>query len=145
MMNLDELEAEAMKLDLASRTELIRRLTASLTAAAESSKPPTDDERERLWIQEAMRRSRELREAQPANPPSLLQAQADLARPPLATAPPRVSRKKPAARGPRPARRKAPSARRKLAKRAASRNRPKRARPARRPKTRPRKRPRTRR
>ena len=95
-MTLEELEAEARKLDSSERAELIRRLSAgsedSATAAevsppsapvsapaavtpdapapAESPAPAappeiSDDERERLWLQDAMRRSRELRAAQP--------------------------------------------------------------------------------
>jgi hypothetical protein len=89
-MNLDELEAEAMKLDLPSRTELVRRLTASLAVAPETPKAPSDDERERLWLQEAMTRSRELRERQLAQP-----AQAAPAAAPRSNAPAR--------RKPRPA------------------------------------------
>jgi hypothetical protein len=95
-MTLEELEAEAMRLDPSERAELIRRLSAgsgdSATAAEVSppsapvsapaavtpeasapsaspvpAAPPeiSDDERERLWLQDAMRRSRELRAAQP--------------------------------------------------------------------------------
>ena len=74
-MTPDEIEAEAMKLDLASRIELVRRLTVSIPTPpapteTSSSPPPetpkalTDDERERLWLQEAMARSRELKARQ---------------------------------------------------------------------------------
>jgi hypothetical protein len=71
-MTLEELEAEALKLDPPARTELVRRLTASLAAATEGAPaqpppappPPTDEEKERQWLQDALRRSRELRERQ---------------------------------------------------------------------------------
>src|SRR5262249_57272989 len=71
-MTLDELVAEAMKLDQASRAEVLRRLAANLTApqaaAAQTAPPPpappTDEQKEREWLQEALRRSRELRERQ---------------------------------------------------------------------------------
>jgi hypothetical protein len=57
-MTFEELEAEALKLDPAARAKLAERLTKSLEEISEN-------EKERLWIQEAMRRSRELRESQP--------------------------------------------------------------------------------
>jgi len=74
-MTLDELEAEAKKLDPTSRAALISRLSASLaalqntpgglaTAAPGASPPPTEEQKEREWLQEALRRSRELRERQ---------------------------------------------------------------------------------
>lgn len=117
MMNLDELEAEALKLDLLARTELIRRLTASLSATPAAS-TPTADERERLWLQEAMRRSRELRDAPPSNPTVPPRAQAEIAFSPRATAAPRSTRKKSAARATRgkPAKRAKPPARSKRPK-----------------------------
>lgn len=58
---LQKIEAEAMKLDLKSRTELVRKLELSLKTAA-STKNSSEIEAERLWIQEAMKRSREIRE-----------------------------------------------------------------------------------
>ena len=58
---LQKIEAEALKLDLKSRTELVRRLELSLKSEA-SSKNSSEIEAERLWIQEAMKRSREIRE-----------------------------------------------------------------------------------
>ena len=90
-MTLEELEAEARKLDSSERAELIRRLSAGSEDSAprcgafsspwtccvvtwkphrrSPRRPPCldqrDDERERLWLQDAMRRSRELRAAQP--------------------------------------------------------------------------------
>ena len=160
-MNLDELEAEAMKLDLSSRAELSRRLAASLESATlattpeapaepvealpastspEAPKVPTDDERERLWLQDAMRRSRELRAAQPADAPPFGFA----SRTPAPAGGrdekrPAPSRKKP------PGRRSAPRA---SARRPSKRPTPKRARakrPRRPPRKPSRKRPRTRR
>ncbi len=58
---LEEIEAEAMGLDSESRAELVRRLTESLKPSAQATDPSSENERERLWIQEAMRRNRELR------------------------------------------------------------------------------------
>ena len=58
---LQKIEAEALKLDLKSRTELVRRLEQSLKSEATTRKS-SEIEAERLWIQEAMRRSREIRE-----------------------------------------------------------------------------------
>ena len=74
-MTLDELEAEAKKLDPTSRAALISRLSASLaasqgtpsnsaSAAPAAPAPLTDEQKEREWLQEALRRSRELRERQ---------------------------------------------------------------------------------
>ena len=71
-MTLEELEAEAMKLDQAARAELLRRLAASLAASqpnapGQAPVPPpaqTEEQKEREWLQEALRRSRELRERQ---------------------------------------------------------------------------------
>ena len=53
-MTPDEIESEALKLDLELRTRLVQRLTKSLEELSEN-------EKERLWLQEAMKRSRELR------------------------------------------------------------------------------------
>jgi hypothetical protein len=72
VMTLDELETEAKKLDPASRAALISRLSASLAAlqnapgnsAPGAPAPPTEEQKEREWLQEALRRSRELRERQ---------------------------------------------------------------------------------
>src|SRR5207253_5700625 len=61
-MTYEELEAEALKLDPQLRTRLAQTLAQSL---APKPKEASDNEAERLWIQEAMRRSRELRAAQP--------------------------------------------------------------------------------
>ena len=58
---LQKIEAEALKLDLKSRTELVRKLELSLKSEA-SSRNSSEIEAERLWIQEAMKRSREIRE-----------------------------------------------------------------------------------
>ncbi len=58
---LQKIEAEAMTLDLKSRAELVRKLELSLKTEA-SSKKSSEIEAERLWIQEAMKRSREIRE-----------------------------------------------------------------------------------
>jgi hypothetical protein len=71
-MTLEELEAEVMKLNQASRAELLRRLAASLAGPQQSQPaqapvpPPTqtEEQKEREWLQEALRRSRELRERQ---------------------------------------------------------------------------------
>ena len=52
-----------MKLDSKSRAELAQKLTRSLEG-------PSKNENERLWIQEAMRRSRQFREGQIEAPPA---------------------------------------------------------------------------
>jgi hypothetical protein len=52
---LEVLEAQAMKLDSKSRARLVRRLILSLEVQP-------DAERERLWVEEAERRARELQE-----------------------------------------------------------------------------------
>ena len=65
---LQKIEAEALKLDLKSRTELVRKLELSLKSEA-SSKNSSEIEAERLWIQEAMKRSREIRERTAASSP----------------------------------------------------------------------------
>ncbi len=54
-MNDEQLEAEIMKLDLAARARLAEKLILSLDA-------PSDEENLRLWIAEAERRLRDLRE-----------------------------------------------------------------------------------
>ena len=65
---LQKIEAEAMKLDLKSRTELVRKLELSLKSAA-NARSSSEIEAERLWIQEAMKRSREIRERLAATSP----------------------------------------------------------------------------
>jgi len=62
MPTLEELYAEALKLDPEVRSDLARRLTESVEQYREAAAAATENERERQWIQEAMRRSRELRE-----------------------------------------------------------------------------------
>jgi len=75
LMTLDEIEAEAKKLDPTSRAALISRLSASLAAShgapgnsapgsPAAPAPQTEEQKEREWLQEALRRSRELRERQ---------------------------------------------------------------------------------
>ncbi|MDF0645469.1 MAG: addiction module protein [Nitrospira sp.] len=63
-MNHKELEAEIMKLDLDARAQLAEKLILSLDA-------PSEEENLRLWIAEAERRLRDLREGRakeiPAN------------------------------------------------------------------------------
>jgi putative addiction module component (TIGR02574 family) len=54
-MNRDELEAEIMKLNLDERARLAERIILSLDA-------PSDEENLRLWVTEAERRLRDLRE-----------------------------------------------------------------------------------
>src|SRR5438067_13049941 len=56
-MTPEEIESEALKLDLELRSKLVQRLTKSLEELSEN-------EKERLWLQEAMKRSREMRAAQ---------------------------------------------------------------------------------
>ncbi len=53
-MGLEDLETEALKLDLAKRAPLAERLFLSLDA-------PTEEENLRLWVAEAERRLAELR------------------------------------------------------------------------------------
>jgi putative addiction module component (TIGR02574 family) len=54
-MNTEQLEAEIMKLSLDARAKLAERIILSLDA-------PSDAENLELWIQEAERRLRDLRE-----------------------------------------------------------------------------------
>jgi outer membrane biosynthesis protein TonB len=68
MPTLDELLAEALKLDPEVRSDLARRLTESVEQYREAAAAATENERERQWIQEAMRRSRELREKAAEHP-----------------------------------------------------------------------------
>lgn len=53
-MNVDAVEAEAMKLEIDARARLAERLILSLDA-------PPEEENLRLWVAEAERRLRELR------------------------------------------------------------------------------------
>src|SRR5262249_22299683 len=97
-MTLEELEREAMKLDQVARAELLRRLAANLTApqTAPAQLPPpppsaTEEQKEREWLQEALRRSRELRERQiqtepPDRRPSAARLPAEAAEPKSAAA-----------------------------------------------------------
>ena len=68
MPTLEDLYAEAMKLDPELRSELARRLTESVELFRQAAAQATENERERQWIQEAMRRSRELREKAAEHP-----------------------------------------------------------------------------
>ena len=52
-MTIEELEAEVLKLDLASRARLATKLLTSLEALSEA-------EIERLWVEEAERRNEEM-------------------------------------------------------------------------------------
>ena len=54
-MNDEQLEAAVMKLDLDARSRLAEKLILSLDA-------PSDEENLRLWVAEAERRLRDLRE-----------------------------------------------------------------------------------
>lgn len=54
-MNDEQLEAEIMKLDVDARARLAEKLILSLDA-------PSDEENLRLWVAEAERRLRDLRE-----------------------------------------------------------------------------------
>jgi len=143
-MTLEELEAEAMKLDLTARLELVQRLTASVPtpapaasgeASASASAPDapkvlTDDERERLWLQQAMARSRELKERQIQTEPPDSQG---IFRPPAA---PAAAPQRPRPRRQRPTKRSAakrPAPKRSAAKRAQSARRKSARKPARRP------------
>ena len=69
MPTLEELYAEAIKLDAEARSELARRLSESVRQSQEAAAAASENERERLWLQEAMRRSRELRERASEQPP----------------------------------------------------------------------------
>ncbi len=53
--SFDEIESEAMGLDLQGRAQLARKLLLSLDA-------PSDEENLRLWVAEGERRLQELRE-----------------------------------------------------------------------------------
>ena len=92
---LEELEAEALNLDPESRAKLVASLTQSL-------KVPSENEAERLWIQEAMKRSRELREGQRFETPHAV-----LNLPPHARSEPAIAQPRKARRPAAPARRKA--------------------------------------
>lgn len=52
-MTIDELKREALRLDPSSRASLARELLGSLDAL-------TEDEVERLWLEEAMRRDAQM-------------------------------------------------------------------------------------
>jgi hypothetical protein len=52
-MSIDELKAEALRLDPEARADLVRELLASLDGLSEA-------ETERLWVEEALRREEEL-------------------------------------------------------------------------------------
>ncbi|MHC1743248.1 MAG: addiction module protein [Syntrophobacteraceae bacterium] len=54
-MNTEQLEAEIMKLNLDARAKLAERIILSLDA-------PSDEENLQLWVQEAERRLKDLRE-----------------------------------------------------------------------------------
>lgn len=62
-MNQEELEAEVMKLDLEARARLAEKLILSLDA-------PSEEENLRLWVAEAERRLKELREGQAREVPA---------------------------------------------------------------------------
>ena len=68
MPTLEELYAEALKLDPETRSDLARRLTESVEQFRQAAAASSENERERQWIQEAMRRSRELRERAAEHP-----------------------------------------------------------------------------
>ncbi len=53
--HFDDIEAEALRLDLQGRAQLAEKLLLSLDA-------PSDEENLRLWVDEAERRVRELRD-----------------------------------------------------------------------------------
>lgn len=54
-MNIEELEAEALKLDLNGRAKLAEKILRSLDE-------PSEKEIEQLWLEEALRRKKELEE-----------------------------------------------------------------------------------
>lgn len=54
-MNIEELEAEALKLDLHGRAKLAEKILRSLDE-------PSEKEIEQLWLEEALRRKKELEE-----------------------------------------------------------------------------------
>ncbi|MCL6614140.1 MAG: addiction module protein [Firmicutes bacterium] len=62
-MNQEELEAEVMKLDLEARARLAEKLILSLDA-------PSEEENLRLWVAEAERRLKELREGKAREVPA---------------------------------------------------------------------------
>ena len=62
-MNQEELEAEVMKLDLEARARLAEKLILSLDA-------PSEEENLRLWVAEAERRLKKLREGQAREVPA---------------------------------------------------------------------------
>jgi outer membrane biosynthesis protein TonB len=68
MPTLEELYAEALKLDPETRSDLARRLIESVEQSRQAEAAVSENERERQWIQEAMRRSRELREKAAEHP-----------------------------------------------------------------------------
>jgi putative addiction module component (TIGR02574 family) len=62
-MNPEQLEAEIMKLSLDSRAKLAERIILSLDA-------PSDEENLRLWVLEAERRLKDLREGKAREVPA---------------------------------------------------------------------------
>lgn len=62
-MNDEQLEAEVMKLGLEARARLAEKLILSLDA-------PSDEENLRLWVAEAERRLRDLREGRATEIPA---------------------------------------------------------------------------
>ena len=62
-MNCEQLEAEIMKLSLDMRAKLAERIILSLDA-------PSDEENLRLWVTEAERRLKELREGKAKEVPA---------------------------------------------------------------------------
>jgi len=62
-MNPEQIEAEIMKLDLDTRAKLAERIILSLDA-------PSDEENLRLWILEADRRLKDLREGKAKEVPA---------------------------------------------------------------------------
>jgi hypothetical protein len=112
-MTFEELEAEALKLDPAARAKLAETITKSLQAISEN-------EKERLWIQEAMRRSRELRESQThatlAAPPPPSAHKETAKKPSKKSAPKKPAAKKAPVRKARPS--KKPSKKKSVSKKA---------------------------
>ena len=62
-MNVEQLEAEVMRLSLEARARLAEKLILSLDA-------PTEEENLRLWVAEAERRLRDLREGKAKEVPA---------------------------------------------------------------------------
>ncbi len=61
--HFDDIEAEALRLDLQGRAQLAEKLLLSLDA-------PSDEENLRLWVDEAERRLRDLRDGKAREIPS---------------------------------------------------------------------------